>query len=68
MSKNKQTIIGKQIQEARIAKGYKNQAQLAVKLNMSVDTIAGLESGRKKSTSLTMLQLIGKELGITFEI
>ncbi len=65
MEKN---TIGKQIQEARIAKGYKNQAQLAVKLNMSVNTISGLESGRKKSTSLTILQLIGEELGIKFEI
>lgn len=60
--------IGDQIREARIAKGYKNQAQLAVKLNMSVNTLSGLESGRKKSTSLTILQLIGKELDITFEI
>jgi len=60
--------IGDQIKEARIAKGYKNQAQLAVKLNMSVDTISGLESGRKKSTSITVLQLIGKELNIKFEI
>lgn len=60
--------IGKQIQEARIAKGYKNQSQLAVKLNISTNTISGLESGRKKSTSLTILQLIGEELGIKFEI
>lgn len=60
--------LGQQIKEARLAKGYKNQAQLAVKLNMSTDTISGLESGRKKSTSLTILQLIGKELGITFKI
>ena len=60
--------IGDQIREARLAKGYKNQAQLAVKLNMSTDTISGLESGRKKSTSLTILQLIGKELDITFKI
>lgn len=63
----KQTI-GDQIRDARIAKGYKNQAHLAVKLNISVNTISGLESGRKKSTSLTILQLIGEELGITFEI
>jgi len=60
--------IGKQIKAARIAKGYKNQAQLAVKLNMSVNTISGLESGRKKSVKTLILQLIGKELGITFEI
>lgn len=60
--------IGKQISEARKAKGYKNAAQLAVKLNLSVDTISGLESGRKTSTSLTILRLIGKELGIKFEI
>lgn len=60
--------IGNQIKEARIAKGYKNQAQLAVKLNISVETLSGLESGRKKSTSLTILQLIGKELDIKFEI
>lgn len=60
--------IGEQIKEARLAKGYKNQAQLAVKLNMSVNTLSGLESGRKKSTSLTILQLIGKELDIKFEI
>lgn len=60
--------LGKQIRDARIAKGYKNQAQLAVKLNMSVNTISGLESGRKKSTSLTILQLIGEELDIKFEI
>lgn len=60
--------IGEKIRDGRIAKGYKNQAQLAVKLNMSVNTISGLESGRKTSTSLTILQLIGRELGITFEI
>lgn len=60
--------IGEKIRDGRIAKGYKNQAQLAVKLNMSVNTISGLESGRKTSTSLTILQLIGKELGITFNI
>ncbi len=60
--------LGDQIRDARIAKGYKSQAQLAVKLNMSVDTISGLESGRKKSTKLTILQLIGEELGIKFEI
>lgn len=60
--------LGEQIKEARISKGYKNQAQLAVKLNMSVNTISGLESGRKKSTSLTILQLIGEELDITFQI
>lgn len=60
--------IGEQIKNARLAKGFKNQAQLAVKLNLSVDTISGLESGRKKSVSLTILQLIGKELDITFEI
>lgn len=65
---NMKKTIGEQIKEARLAKGYKNQAQLAVKLNMSVDTISGLESGRKKSTKLTILQLIGEELGITFEI
>ena len=63
-----QKSIGDQIRDARVAKGYKNQAQLAVKLNMSVNTISGLESGRKKSTSLTILQLIGKELDIKFEI
>lgn len=62
------TTIGDQIRDARIAKGYKNQAQLAVKLNISVETLSGLESGRKKSTSLTILQLIGKELDIKFEI
>ena len=66
--KQEPTTWGKQIKEAREAKGYKNQAQLAVKLNMSVNTINGLESGRKKSTSLAILQLIGKELDITFEI
>ncbi len=60
--------LGTQIRDARIAKGFKNQAQLAVKLNMSVNTISGLESGRKKSTSLTILQLIGEELDIKFEI
>lgn len=60
--------IGDQIKEARIAKGFKNQAQLAVKLNMSVNTISGLESGRKKSTSITILKIIGNELNIKFEI
>jgi len=60
--------IGAKIKEGRKAKGFKNQAQLAVKLNMSVNTISGLESGRKKSTSVTILQLIGRELGITFQI
>lgn len=60
--------IGDQIKDARKLKGYKNVAQLAVKLNISVATISGLESGRKKSTSLTILQLIGKELEITFKI
>ncbi len=60
--------LGKIIKDARIAKGYKNQAQLAVKLNMSVNTISGLESGRKTSTSLTILKLIGEELDIKFEI
>lgn len=65
---NDKKPLGEQIRDARIAKGYKNQAQLAVKLNMSVNTISGLESGRKKSTSLTILQLIGKELDIKFEI
>lgn len=62
------TTMGEQIKKARLAKGYKNQAQLAVKLNISVETLSGLESGRKKSTSLTILQLIGKELDIKFEI
>lgn len=65
---DKKLTIGEQIKEARKAKGFKNAAQLAVKLNVSVDTISGLESGRKKSTSLTILQIIGKELNITFEI
>ena len=60
--------LGTQIRDARKAKGYKNVAQLAVKLNISVNTLSGLESGRKKSTSLTILQLIGNELGIKFEI
>lgn len=63
-----ENTIGTKIRDARKAKGYKNQAQLAVKLNVSVDTISGLESGRKKSVSLTILQLIGKELDIKFEI
>ncbi len=63
-----QTELGNKIYEARIAKGYKNASELAVKLNMSVNTISGLESGRKKSTSLTNLRLIGEELGIKFEI
>ena len=61
-------LIGKQIQKARIAHGFKNQAQLAVKLNMSVNTLSGIESGRKKSTRTEILSIIGKELGIKFEI
>jgi transcriptional regulator with XRE-family HTH domain len=59
---------GERIKDARIAKGFKNQAQLAVKLNMSVNTLSALESGRKVNTRTSILQLIGKELNIKFEI
>lgn len=59
--------IGTQIKEAREAKKL-TQFQLAAKIRVSLDTISGLECGRKKNTSITMLQLIGEELGITFEI
>lgn len=59
--------IGNQIKIARDAAGL-TQQQLADKINVHKDTISGLESGRKKSTSITILQLIGEELNITFEI
>jgi len=61
-------LIGTQIREARIAHGFKNQAQLAVKLNMSVNTLSGIESGRKKGTRTEILRVIGEELNIKFEI
>ena len=60
--------LKEQIKEARKAAGFKTAAQLAVKLGVSVDTISGLESGRKKSTSLYILQKIQAELNIKFEI
>lgn len=59
--------IGEQIKEARKVKGL-TQLQLAGKIRVSLDTISGLESGRKQNTSLTILQLIGTELDIKFEI
>lgn len=62
-----ENTIGTQIKDAREAKRL-TQFELAAKIRVSLDTISGLESGRKKNTSITMLQLIGEELGITFEI
>lgn len=59
--------IGTQIKEARIAAGL-TQIQLANKINVHKDTISGLECGRRKSTSITILQLIGNELEVKFEI
>lgn len=59
--------IGIKIKEAREAKGL-TQFQLAARIRVSLDTISGLECGRKKNTSVTILQLIGDELDIKFEI
>lgn len=59
--------LGNQIRDARKLAGL-TQQELSDKINVHKDTISGLESGRKKSTSLTVLQLIGKELNIKFEI
>lgn len=59
--------LGIQIKNARKAAGL-TQQELSEKINVHKDTISGLESGRKKSTSLTVLQLIGNELNIKFEI
>ena len=59
--------MGEQIRDARIAKGY-SQTQLSAKINVSINTLSGLESGRRKSTSIIILQLISDELGIKFAI
>ncbi len=59
--------IGNQIYLARKAAGL-TQQQLADRTSVHKDTISGLESGRKKSTSLATLQLLGKQLDVTFEI
>jgi transcriptional regulator with XRE-family HTH domain len=59
--------LGIQIRDARKAAGL-TQKQLSEKVFVCKDLISSLESGRKKSTSLTVLQLIGKELNIRFEI
>lgn len=59
--------IGEKIKKAREERKI-TQLALAYKLDMSTATISKLENGHLTSVNTKILQLIGKELNLKFEI